>query len=62
MSVLLEMLHEQLIDYSNQLNEVQTEMIRKYKAGEDYSEDLKKAVGLKLMKEECVRMMAQRII
>lgn len=57
---LLKMLHEQLLDYSSQLKVVESEIIRKYKVGEDYSEDLKKAVGLKLMKEECVRMMVER--
>jgi len=54
------MLHEQLIDYSNQLKEVEKEIVRKYKAGEDYHDDLKKAGGLKMMKDECVKMMVEK--
>ena len=60
MSELLKMIHEQLLEYSEQLKELEKEIIRKYKAGEDYSADVRKASGLKLMKEECVRMMARK--
>jgi hypothetical protein len=57
---IFEMLHEQLIDYSNQLKEVEKEIVRKYKAGEDYHDDLKKARGLKMMKDGCVKMMVEK--
>ena len=60
MSKLQEMIHEQLLEYSEQLKELEKEIIRKYKAGEDYSDDVTKASGLKIMKEECVRMMARK--
>lgn len=56
---LLPILHEQLLEYSGQLKQLEKEIIRKHKAGEDYSEDLRKAAGLKIMKEECVNMMAK---
>jgi|GEM_PF-6531003 hypothetical protein len=57
---ILELIHEQFLEYSEQLQELEKEIIRKYKAGEDYSEDVRKASGLKLMKEEAVRMMARK--
>jgi hypothetical protein len=60
MSKLQEMIHEQLLEYSEQLKELEKEIIRKYKAGEDYSADVTKANGLKIMKEECLRMMARK--
>jgi hypothetical protein len=60
MSKLQEMIHKQLLEYSEQLKELEKEIIRKYKAGEDYSDDVTKASGLKRMKEECVRMMARK--
>ena len=60
MSELLKMIHEQFLDYDKELKELEKEIIRKYKAGEDYQSDIKKASGLKLMKEECVRMMVQK--
>jgi hypothetical protein len=59
MSEMLKMLHEQFLEYNTQLKEIEKEIIRKYKAGEDYSTDVTKASGLKMMKEECVRMMSQ---
>jgi len=55
-----ELIHEQLLEYSQQLKELEKEIIRKYKAGENYSADVTKASGLKMLKEECVRMMAQK--
>ena len=60
MSVLQQMIHEQFLEYSDQLKELEKEIIRKYKAGEDYSADVTKASGLKVMKEETVRMMARK--
>ena len=56
---LQELIHEQFLEYSTQLEELEKEIILKLKAGEDYSKDVKKAAGLKLMKEEAVRMMAR---
>ena len=60
MSKLQEMIHEQLLEYSEQLKELEKEIIRKYKAGEDYSADVTKASGLKMMQKECVLMMARK--
>lgn len=57
---LIKLIHEQLLEYNEQLKEVEKEIIRKYKAGEDYSADVTKARGLKVMKEEAVRMMARK--
>ncbi len=54
-----QLIHEQLLEYSSQLKEVEKEIIRKYKEGEDFQEDLRKASGLKLMQEECVRSLAR---
>ena len=60
MSALIEMIHEQFLEYSEQLKELEKEIIRKYKAGEDYSADVTKARELKIMKEEAARMMARK--
>lgn len=60
MSELLKMIHEQFLDYDKELKELEKEIVRKYKAGEDYADDVIKANGLKMMKEECVRMMARK--
>ena len=60
MSLLQEMIHEQLLDYSQQLKDLEKEILRKVRAGEDYSSDVSKASGLKLMQEGCVRMMARK--
>ncbi len=60
MSELLKMIHEQIIEYSEQLNEVEKEIVRKYKAGEDYSADVTKANVLKMLQEETLRMMVRR--
>ena len=60
MSGLQQMIHEQFLEYSEQLKVLEKEIIRKYKTGEDYSSDVTKASGLKVMKEEAVRMMARK--
>jgi len=60
MSELLKMIHEQFLEYSEQLKEVEKEIIRKYKAGKDYSADVTKASGLKMMQEEALRMMKRK--
>jgi len=60
MSELIKMIHEQFLEYDKELKELEKEIIRKYKSGEDYSADVTKASGLKMMKEECVRMMARK--
>ena len=57
---ILELIHEQLLEYTEQLKVVEAEIIRKYKSGEDYSADVRKATGLKMMQEECVKMMARK--
>ncbi len=57
---LKEIIHEQFLEYSESLKELEKEIIRKYKAGEDYSADVTRASGLKMLKEECVRMMANK--
>ena len=61
MSALQEIIHEQFLEYSEQLEELEKQIIKKYKAGEDYSADVKKASGLKMMKEEAVLMMARYV-
>ena len=60
MSELLKMIHEQFLEYDKELKELEKEIIRKYKAGEDYAADVTKASALKMMKEECVLMMARK--
>lgn len=60
MGTLSILIHEQFLEYDLELKELEKEIIRKYKAGEDYEQDVMKASGLKLMKEECVRMLAQK--
>jgi hypothetical protein len=60
MSALGELIHQQLLEYTKELKEVEAEIIRKYRAGEDCSEDVTKAVGLKRMQEECIRMLAEK--
>ena len=60
MSVLQKMIHEQFIEYTQELKELEKEIIRKYKSGENYENEVKKASGLKIMKEECVRMLASK--
>ena len=57
---LQEMIHEQFLEYSKELKELEKEIIRKYKSGEDYSKDVTKASGIKMMKEECIIMMARK--
>lgn len=60
MNGLQEIIHEQFLEYSETLKELEKEIIRKYKAGEDYSADVTRAAGLKMLKEECVRMMVEK--
>ena len=60
MNRLQEMIHEQFIEYNEKLKVLEIEIVRKYKAGESYSSDVKRANGLKMMKEEAVRMMARK--
>ena len=60
MSSLIEIIHEQFLEYSETLKQLENEIIRKHKAGEDYSADVTRAVGLKMLKEECVKMMAEK--
>lgn len=59
MSAMQELIHEQFLDYSKQLKVLEKEIIRKYKAGEDYSSDVTKASGLKLMQTEAVKMLVE---
>ena len=60
MSSLIEIIHEQFLEYSETLKQLENEIIRKHKAGEDYSADVTRAVGLKMLKEECVKMIAEK--
>ena len=53
-------IHEQFQEYSETLRELEKEIIRKYKAGEDYSADVTRAAGLKMLKEECIKMMVEK--
>ncbi len=55
-----EIIHKQFIEYSDRLKVVEKEIIRKYKANEDCTADVKIANGLKLMKEEAARMMVRK--
>jgi hypothetical protein len=59
MSAMQKLIHEQLLEYTEQLKVLEKEMFHKYKAGEDYSDDVAKASGLKLMQKEAVLMMTQ---
>jgi hypothetical protein len=54
------MIAEQFQEYSETLKELEKEIIRKYKAGEDYSADVTRAAGLKILKEQCVKMMVEK--
>ena len=56
---MIELLHEQLIDYSDQLKIVEKEMVRKYKANEDFQAELTEANGLKMLQKETVKMMGE---
>jgi hypothetical protein len=60
MNGLQEIIHEQFLEYSETLVELEKEIIRKYKAGEDYSADVTRACGIKMLKEECIRMMVEK--
>ena len=60
MSGLTEIIHKQFLEYSVILKELEKEIIRKYKAGEDLSADVTRAVELKMLKAECVIMMAEK--
>ena len=55
---MIELLKEQLEEYSSKLKIVEKEIIRKYKAGEDYSKEVAEANGLKILQQEVVKMMA----
>jgi len=57
---LIELIHEQVLDYSSQLKEVEAEIVRKYKSDEYYSGDLIKANGLKMLIKEAMRFMAEK--
>lgn len=56
---MLVLLHEQLTEYSDELRVVEKELIRKYKAKEDYQKELHEAQGLKALQKETVLMMDQ---
>jgi len=53
-------IHEQFMEYSEKLREVEKEIIRKHKAGEDYTAEGLRAIGLKAIKEECIKMMVEK--
>lgn len=56
---MLVLLHEQLTEYSDKLKITEKEIIRKYKAKEDYQEELIKAQGLKALQKQTVLMMGE---
>jgi predicted DNA-binding ArsR family transcriptional regulator len=60
MNEMQKIIHEQFLEYGETLKEVEKEIIRKYKTGEDYSADVTRAVSLKMLKQECVRMMVEK--
>ena len=60
MNEMQKIIYEQFLEYGETLEELEKEIIRKYKACEDYSADVTRAVGLKMLKEECVRMMVEK--
>ena len=60
MNEMQKIIHEQFLEYGETLKIVEREIIRKYKANEDYSVDVKRSVGLKALKEECVKMMVEK--
>jgi len=59
---LVQLIHEQFLEYSEKLKAVGKEIIRKYKSGEDYSGAVRKAGGLKMLKTEAARMMGQKSV
>lgn len=56
---MLVLLHEQLNEYSAKLRVVEKELIRKYKAKEDYQKELTEAQGLKALQEQTGLMMGE---
>lgn len=60
MNEIQKIIYDQFLEYCENLQEVEKEIIRKYKAGEDCSADVTRAVGIKQLKEECVKMMADK--
>lgn len=54
---MLVLLHEQLTEYSDKLKIVETELIKKYKAKEDYQNELTEASGFKALQKETLKMM-----
>ena len=58
MNEMQKIIHEQFLEYCETLKEVEKEIIRKHKLGEDCSIDVTRAVEIKMLKEECIRMMA----
>ena len=53
-----QMIKEQYLEYTAQLKELEILIMRKLATGEDCSKELKKAAGIKMMKEEAERMVA----
>lgn len=56
---MLVLLHDQLREYSNKLRVIEKELVRKYKAKEDYQEELNKAQELKALQKATVLMMGE---
>ena len=54
------LIHEQLKEYGTKLREVEKEIIRKYKMGENHSDDLIKVNGLKLMQKTALQMLKEQ--
>ena len=47
---------ELFVEYCEQLKVLEKEIVRKYKSGEEYVDDLNKAIELKAIKKECAIM------
>lgn len=60
MNGLQKSIQKQCLEYSKELNELEKEFIRKYETGEDYSVCVTRAAELKILKDECVRMMKDK--
>lgn len=59
MNDMLVLLHEQLKEYTDRFKVVEKELVRKYKAEEDYQKELNEAQGLKALQKATVLMMGE---
>ena len=59
---MLEMIHKQLLEYNRELETLEKEIVRKYRAGLNCSIDVTKAVDIKEMQSECIFMMREESV